>query len=179
MKQDLATIIRLTKLTDTSLIVSWISENHGLIKTVAKGARRPKSPFAGKLDLFFSAELCWNHSQSSELHTLREVQPSNYREELRSSYINTEIAAYFVSLMESTAEPNIPADGYHDLLTRGLDYLCSNKASTKALLHFESELTKLLGIHSKPEMAASNLLKALGSLPHSRNRCLNLLDPAG
>ena len=32
-------IIRLTRLTDSSLIVHWFSEDHGLLKTVAKGAR--------------------------------------------------------------------------------------------------------------------------------------------
>jgi DNA repair protein RecO (recombination protein O) len=45
-------VIRLTKLTETSLIVHWCTREAGLLKTVAKGARRPKSPFAGKLDLF-------------------------------------------------------------------------------------------------------------------------------
>jgi hypothetical protein len=44
-----AIAIRLTRLTETSLIVHWFTEGHGLIKTVAKGARSPKSAFAGKL----------------------------------------------------------------------------------------------------------------------------------
>ena len=43
MESGRGTIIRLTKLTDTSLIVHWMSEEAGLIKTVAKGARRAKS----------------------------------------------------------------------------------------------------------------------------------------
>ena len=45
------TVLRLTKLGDTSWIVHWCTAEFGWIKTVAKGARTPRSPFAGKLDL--------------------------------------------------------------------------------------------------------------------------------
>ena len=44
MERSEAILTRLTKLTDTSLIVHWFTAEAGLIKTVAKGARRPKSP---------------------------------------------------------------------------------------------------------------------------------------
>ena len=37
-----AILTRLTRLTDTSLIVHWFTADHGLIKTAAKGALRPK-----------------------------------------------------------------------------------------------------------------------------------------
>ncbi len=66
MEKSLGIIIRLTKLTETSLIVHWCTQDEGLIKTVAKGGRRPKSPFAGKLDLFFGSELNWVRSRKSE-----------------------------------------------------------------------------------------------------------------
>ena len=50
------TLIRRSPLTETSLIVHWCTHDHGIVKTVAKGARRPKSLFAGKLDLFYLCE---------------------------------------------------------------------------------------------------------------------------
>ena len=37
----------------------WVAGN-GRISTVAKGARRPKSPFAGKLDLFYEADFSYS-----------------------------------------------------------------------------------------------------------------------
>ena len=46
-------ILRTRPLTETSLIVHWLTADHGRLSTVAKGAKRPKSPFRGKLDLFF------------------------------------------------------------------------------------------------------------------------------
>jgi recombinational DNA repair protein (RecF pathway) len=47
-----AILLRKMKLTETSLIVTWLTEHHGKLKTVAKGARQAKSRFAGRLDLF-------------------------------------------------------------------------------------------------------------------------------
>src|SRR5258706_432091 len=44
--------LRVYPLTETSLIIRWLTREIGRISTVAKGARRAKSPFRGKLDLF-------------------------------------------------------------------------------------------------------------------------------
>src|ERR1041385_483360 len=48
-------ILRTRPLTETSLIVQWLTPDLGRIATIAKGARRPKSPFRGQLDLFYQA----------------------------------------------------------------------------------------------------------------------------
>jgi len=45
----------------------------GCVQTIAKGARRPKSPFAGKLDLFFEGEISIGAESQTDLHTLAEV----------------------------------------------------------------------------------------------------------
>ena len=76
-KAPLAILLRKRKFSDTSLIVSWCTESFGCIQTIAKGARRPKSPFAGKLDLFFEAEISIVRSRKSDLHTLTEVMLEN------------------------------------------------------------------------------------------------------
>src|ERR1700740_234103 len=68
-----AILLRKRKFSDTSLIVSWCTESLGCVQAVAKGARRAKSPFAGKLDLFFEAEISIVRSRKSDLHTLTEV----------------------------------------------------------------------------------------------------------
>src|SRR4030095_6438976 len=47
-----AILLRKRKFSDTSLIVSWCTESLGCVQTMARGARRQKSPFAGKMGLF-------------------------------------------------------------------------------------------------------------------------------
>ena len=58
-------ILRTRPFTETSLVVEWLTEDAGRISTVAKGARRPKSPFIGKLDLFYEADFSFVRSQKS------------------------------------------------------------------------------------------------------------------
>jgi DNA repair protein RecO (recombination protein O) len=171
-----AIIIRLTRLTDTSLIVHWFTEQYGLLKTVAKGARRPKSPFAGKLDLFFGGEISIGQAQRGDLHSLREVVISEWRQGLRRSYTSTLLAAYFCQLLEAAVEPEHPDSQLHDLLVRGLNYLDEAPASLRALQHFETELARLLGVTQKQHDASVSLRDALGTLPASRSELFERLS---
>lgn len=170
-----AIITRLTRLTDSSLIVHWLSDEHGLIKTVARGAYRPRSQFAGKLDLFFSGEIDFTPSKKGELHILKEVSISHWREGLRKQYLSTLLAAYCCQLLEAAIEPAHPDPPLHDLLTRALNHIDSAGASRRALLHFESELVRLLGISHHLHSAEHSLRESLGSLPTTRRDLLERL----
>lgn len=177
MHSTQATLIRLTRLTDSSLIVHWFTESHGLIKTVAKGARRPQSPFAGQLDLFFGGEITFQLARRGELHALREVFIRHWREPLRTNYSATLLAAYCCQLIESAVEPEHPAPELHNLLGRALDHCATAEPSLRALLHFERELARLLGISQPRQTADLSLRAALGSLPASREALLERLCP--
>jgi len=172
-----AIVIRLTRLTETSLIVHWFTEAHGLVKTVAKGARRPKSPFAGQLDLFFGGEITVSRARRGELHSLREVVIRQWREGLRRNYTSTLLAAYCCQLLEAAVEPEHPDPGLHDLLKRALDHLDAAPPSLRALRHFESELARLLGITHHQSPAELSLRDALGTLPASRGELIERLSP--
>lgn len=49
-----ATVLKLYPLGENGLIAVWCTEE-GLIRTAAKSARKPCSPFAGRLDISISA----------------------------------------------------------------------------------------------------------------------------
>ncbi|MES2467718.1 MAG: DNA repair protein RecO [Verrucomicrobiota bacterium] len=140
-------LIRKSLLTETSLIIHWCSREHGFIRTVAKGARRPGSPYAGKLDLFYTAELAWLPARKSDLHTLKELEVTDFRLGLQASYLRVLCASYFVKLLEGVAEVETPVESLYDLLRRALDYLTSHEPTRKAVLHFERELAHDLGVH--------------------------------
>ena len=95
-------ILRTRPLTETSLIVHWLTPEHGRIATVAKGARRPKSQYHGKLDLFFTADFNFTRSRRSDLHNLREVRLRETHPELRRSLHKIEQLSYFTNLIEQT-----------------------------------------------------------------------------
>ena len=119
MESTTAILLRKRKLSDTSLIVSWCTESLGCIQTAAKGARRAKSPFAGKLDLFFEAEIQIARSRKSNLHTLTEVALQNPFSGIRKNLRRTQAASYFVELIElapgSAFTTLVPSDDFYYL----------------------------------------------------------------
>ncbi len=171
-----ATLIRLTRLTDSSLIVHWFTTDQGLVKTVARGARRPKSHFAGQLDLFFAGEITFQRARRGDLHPLREVSIGAWREGLRKSYSSILLAGYWCRLLESAVEPEHPDADLHDLLDRALNHLDSSGPSLRAFHHFERELARLLGIAHEQRSAEGSLRDLLGHLPDTRGELVERLS---
>jgi len=164
--------------------VSWCTESFGCVQTVAKGARRPKSSFAGKLDLFFEAEISIVHSRKSDLHTLTEVMLKNPFVGIRSNYLRTQTAAYFVELIEICTERDHREPELFGLLRRAFGYLDANDPTPRAVAHFESELARIAGVHgvksvgeaaSFPYSPAFALGNLFGRLPLSRTPLLKTL----
>ncbi len=178
MESTSAIVLRKRKFSDTSLIVSWCTESLGCIQTVAKGARRAKSPFAGKLDLFFEAEIQIARSRKSSLHTLTEVVLRNPFAGIRRNYSRTQTAAYFVELIEICTERDHHEPELFSLLRRAFGYLDANDPTLRAVSHFETELARIAGVHdakklkTDPAFALGNLF---GRLPLSRTPLLKTL----
>jgi len=148
-------ILRTRPLTETILIVHWLTPDLGRIATVAKGARRPKSPFRGKLDLFYQADFSFVRSRRSELHLLREVS-------LRETYpwIRRELAclrqvAYCAALLEQTTQMDTPLPGFFALLAGLLKYVTQQPPQPLTLFAFETKLLNESGL--KPDFHAGNL----------------------
>ena len=158
--------------------MSWCTESLGCIQTVAKGARRPKSPFAGKLDLFFEADIAIAPSRKSNLHTLTEVALRNPFAGIRKNYLRTQTAAYFVELIEVCTERDHHEPELFALLRRAFGYLDKSEPNLRAVSHFEAELARITGVHDA-KMLKNNPAFALGSLfgklPLSRTPLLKAL----
>ena len=174
--KTIGTIIGRIPLTETSLILQWCTADRGLIKTVAKGARRPKSPFAGKIDLFFFAELEIHPAKTGELHILKDLAVVNSRLGLRTKYNQTLAASYFVKLVLKAAEPETPITEIDDLLNRGLDYLAGNDVDLNAIRHFEKQLAQLLGLVEPEREPVDALYELLGGIPKQREELLKRID---
>ncbi len=148
-------------------MVSWLTLEHGRLKTLARGALRPKSAFAGGLDLFFECEIAYARSARSELHPLREAALRNPRDGLRRDYGRVELAAYFVELVELAVEPEHPVPEVYSLLQRALGYLETHAPERRALLHFEKELARALGLGGGAR-GAEALVQLAHRLPTAR-----------
>lgn len=139
-------VLRTRPLTESSLIVNWLTPELGRIAMVAKGARRPKSPLRGKIDLFYTAEFTFARSRRSDLHNLREVNLLKTRDALRRDLAYLNQAAYCARLIEQTTESETPLPEIYDLLATFLDALPTQRAAALTVLSFEVKLLAELGL---------------------------------
>ena len=151
-------ILRVLPLTESSLIVDWITADFGRISTAAKGARRTKSPFRGKLDLFFLADLSFTRSRKSELHALGEVEVTNTHAMLRQDMKRLEQAAYGAKLIVQTTETDTPVPGVFRLFVDFLAELVQRPARARTVFAFELKLLNELGLH--PDWQGSGISDA-------------------
>ena len=139
-------VLRVRPLTETSLIIQWLTPDAGRIGTVAKGARRPKSPFTGKLDLFYLCRFSFSRSARSDLHTLREVELQETHSALRVDLPKLQQAAYAAALIEQATETETPLPEIFDLTREFLTALVQHPARPQTVFTFELKLLELLGL---------------------------------
>jgi DNA repair protein RecO (recombination protein O) len=90
----------------------------------------------------------------------------------------TQAASYFVELIELCTESDHHEPALFSLLQRAFAYLNGKDPDLRAVLHFETELARIAGVHdakmlkSNPALALANLF---GRLPSSRADLLKAL----
>jgi len=148
-------ILRTRILTETSLIVHWLAPHLGRLATVAKGARQGRSPFRGKLDLFYYAQFSFSRSRRSELHLLREVSLIEAHPILRRDLEYLQQASYCVGFIEQTTELETPIDSIFELLRGLLATLPQQPPLAQTIMAFELKLLRELGL--QPDLAQTKL----------------------
>jgi DNA repair protein RecO (recombination protein O) len=139
-------ILRTRPLTESSLIVQWLTPQLGRVATVAKGARKPKSSFRGKLDLFYLADFNFARSRRSELHTLREVVLQETHAALRRDLGFVQQASYCASLIEQATETETPLPVVYEMMRDFLSVLPKQPCRPQNLIAFELKLLVELGL---------------------------------
>jgi DNA repair protein RecO (recombination protein O) len=139
-------ILRTRPLTETSLIVHWLTADFGRVATVAKGARRPKSPFLGRLDVFYLADFSFQRSRRSDLHQLREVNLRATHGALREDLHRLQQAAYAAAFIEQATETDTPLPGLFELLRGFILHLCEQKPQPQTIFALELKLLRELGL---------------------------------
>lgn len=157
-ERDTGIILRKYPLSETSLIVHWLTKQHGRISTAAKGVYRPKSKFYGKLDLFFLSELVFVKSQRSDLHTLKEVSIIETFPFIRSNLPALHSASYCAVLIEKITEKETPIPEIASLYQLLLEQLNSPAIPASSMIFaFEAHLLMLIG--EFPELEKTSLTK--------------------
>lgn len=174
-ERDKGCILRLLPLGDHGLIVYWCTENHGVLHTAARNARKPGSDFAGRLDLFHECELLFSPPKSGDLATLHSVALLSPRLAIRSNLNRLCLAGYMARLLLATVETEAAAENWHGLMAGALDYINNNEARKVVLLHFEKRLAGLHGLYGTDIPPYHALLQHFRHLPAGREELMHKL----
>lgn len=173
--QDHGVIVHCLPYSETSLIAVWMTQGHGILRTLAKGARRPKQPLSGKIDPYREGTLGFKLSRSSQLHTLIDFQPERIYSGVVSEYGRTLCASYFYEIIARLTEPQHAQPEVHQLYLKALDYL-ERKDPTLALVErFERRLFEHLGLYESNQTARVLRTRLLHPMPKTWKRLEALL----
>ncbi|MEA5020260.1 MAG: DNA repair protein RecO [Gordonibacter sp.] len=136
-----AIVLRKTKLGESDLVVTMLAEDGSQMRVVAKGARKPSSSFAARLELYSVADVLCSKGRNLDVVTEARLVASNER--IRRDIEHTACAAPMVELLDRVTQDGLEAPRLFALTQAAL--VCLNTASA----------------NQAPSLCAAHLLKAL------------------
>ncbi|MBK7645180.1 MAG: DNA repair protein RecO [Planctomycetes bacterium] len=153
---DRALLLKRTPFGESSLVVQALTERHGRVGILAKGAYRSTSRFFAVLDLVDTLELDWQSSPRAELCTLREGSIAVRRAAIPCSPRAFRAAASVLELTDITSRAGQPEPELFALAEGALDRLQRGTEGHDAVLaRFELGLLRVLGLPPALESCAA------------------------
>jgi DNA repair protein RecO (recombination protein O) len=144
-EKTLALVLRVVEFSETSCIVTLFTREFGKIGALAKGARRPKSPFESALDLLALCRIVFLHKSSDALDLLTEARLER-RFRSASRDLTRLYAGYYVAELlcelTHTGDPHPELFDAADTTLAGLD---GDADVGMLVLRFEVTALRLLG----------------------------------
>ena len=144
-----AVVLRISNLGEADRIVTLIAPVHGLIRGVAKSARKPNSKLGGHLDLFRHVIVSIRETRS--LHGLSQVSTVNGFRGLRDNLQRFSHAAYVSELSERFSVESGANRPLFQLLINVLESLETTTNQEMVVRFFEMRLLQLNGF--APELS--------------------------
>ncbi|MBI3062151.1 MAG: DNA repair protein RecO [Deltaproteobacteria bacterium] len=140
-----AIVLRSWPFGESDKIVSFLTEGHGKVTGIAKGAARSRRRFVNTLEPFSLVNLRFQDRPHSTLAFVQACDPIRFFKELTASLERIAYASYLVEIADGLAgerEENRKLFGH---LREGLVFIEENRPSLSFLTFFELRLLKLSG----------------------------------
>jgi DNA repair protein RecO (recombination protein O) len=151
--------IRHWDFSETSQTVSIFGRACGIVRGLAKGARRERGAFDGGIDLLARGRFGAILKRGRDLATITEWDPIELYPRLRADLAANHAAYYMADLVGRMLEPEDPHPRLHDALVRALRVLGAPTDATDAdasggvaLLRFQWELLVETGFQPRLEI---------------------------
>lgn len=147
-----AIIIRLTDYSETSQVAALYTREFGRMSVIAKGAKRPRNNFEGRLDLLCHTRIVFAQKKRTTLHILTECKLVDRFRGLRADVERLYAALYAAELVREMTPIEESAPPIFDLLIGTIRALSNGEGVDLTLLLFEAQLLGLAGY--APRLAA-------------------------
>jgi len=145
-EQTTAIVLRTIEFSETSLIVTLLTRNFGRVAALAKGARRPKGPFEGSLDLLAVCRVVVIRKTNDTLDLLTEAKlHRRFRGAERS--LERLYGGYYVAdmLRQLLTDDHDPHPDVYDLAIQTLQQIDGTGDIASSLAFFDAQLLRMLG----------------------------------
>jgi len=140
-----AITIRLTDFSETSQVAAFYTREFGRIAALAKGAKRARNNFEGRLDLLCHNRIVFARKKRTTLHILTECKLVDRFMGLRADVARLYAALYAAELVREMTPTEEGHPEIFDLLLTALRALSNGDDVDVALLIFEVRLLALVG----------------------------------
>lgn len=144
-EKTLAIVLRVVEFSETSCVVTLYTRDFGKVGALAKGARRPKSPFESALDLLAVCRIVFLHKSSDALDLLTEAKlERRFRNKQRD--LSRLYAGYYVAeLLRELTDAGDPQPDLYEAADAALVELEGATELARVVLRFELTALRLLG----------------------------------
>lgn len=127
-----AIVLKKTKLGESDLILHLLSSDGAQLRAVAKGARKPKSSFASRLELFSISNLLL--APGKTFYIVKEARLLQANEAIRKDYDLTLAASPMMQIVDKEICEVVENPFYFNLSVKALSIIAENEANTAPLI---------------------------------------------
>ena len=152
-----AIVLKSIKFGDTSKIATLYTKDHGKIKVIAKGIRKPKSRLAGALQTFSHIQIVFYKKQTTEIYLLSQSDTIKSYQSLYKDLNRYIFASAVLELLDRliTGEESHPK--LFELTKATLSFMesCPEELVEKSFTYYALKLTHFLGYKPKFDKCVS------------------------
>jgi DNA repair protein RecO (recombination protein O) len=142
-----AIVLRSYNLAESDRIVVCLTRSSGLVRAVAKGARRMKSRFGAALEPFTIIKLSFHERENRDLVTMSGAEILKSHFNLSATFESAEVLAYMGEMVAEFAPPHETDERLFRMLTACVEALAEQPGSERSLTrYFEIWLLRLAGL---------------------------------
>ena len=144
-EKSLAIVLRVVEFSETSCVVMLFTRDFGKVSALAKGARRPKSPFEAALDLLAVCRVVFLRKSSDVLDLLTEAKLERRFRAATRDLSRLYAGYYVIELLREMTDTHDPHETLFDAALGAIAALDSDGDVFATVLRFELAALRELG----------------------------------